>query len=100
MVYTARLRSMPENLQEEEVLAVIALTSEQVIRGPERRPTVAELLDEGARIVASVGPVDGQVRLHPLGTARALAYILRYMQEQPATGATIVASARGPDSVE
>jgi len=100
VVYKARLHSMPENLQEDEVLAVIALTSEQVIRGPERRPSVDELLDEGARIVASAGPVDGQLRLHPLGTARALAYILRHMQGQPTAGTTIAGSGRGPDSIE
>ena len=37
VVYQARLRSLPRNLQEDEVLAVIALTLEQVIRGPERK---------------------------------------------------------------
>jgi len=80
VVYQARLRSLPGHLPEDEVLAVIALTLEQVIRGPERKPTLAELLDEGAQIVASAEPVDGQVRLYPLGTARALAYVLRHLQ--------------------
>jgi len=80
VVYQARLHSLPENLAEDEVLAIIALTQEQVICGPERKPMLAELLDEGARIVASTKPVDGQVRLYPLGTARALAYVLRHMQ--------------------
>lgn len=77
VVYQARLCSLPKNLPQDEVLAIIALTQEQVIRGPKRKPTLAELLDEGARIVASVGPVDGQTRLYPLGTARALANVLR-----------------------
>lgn len=80
VVYRAQLYSLPGPLQEDEVMAVIALTREQVIRSLERRPTLAELLTEGARIVASVGPVDGQVRLYPLGTAKALAHILRYVQ--------------------
>jgi 8-oxo-dGTP pyrophosphatase MutT (NUDIX family) len=80
VVYQAQLHDLPGTLQEDEVMAVIALTREQVIRGLERRPTVFELLDEGARIVASVGPVDGQVRLHFLGTARALAHILHHVQ--------------------
>lgn len=80
VVYQARLDSLPGNLPEDEVLAVIALTQEQVICGPERKPAVGELLDEGARIVACIEPVDRQVRLYPLGTARALAHVLRRMQ--------------------
>ena len=83
VVYQARLYSPPKNLPEDEVLAIIVLTQEQVIRGPERKPTLAELLDEGARIVASVQPIDSQTRLYPLGTARALAYVLRHMHGQP-----------------
>ena len=83
VVYQARLRSLPRNLAEDEVLAIIALTAEQVIRGPNQKPTLAELLDEGARIVASTEPVDSQTRLYPLGTASALASVLRCMQNQP-----------------
>jgi ADP-ribose pyrophosphatase YjhB (NUDIX family) len=77
VVYQARLRSLPGNLPEDEVLAIIALTREQVIRGPERSPTLAVLLGEGARIVASVEPIDRQICLVPLGTARALACVLQ-----------------------
>jgi 8-oxo-dGTP pyrophosphatase MutT (NUDIX family) len=83
VVYQARLCGLPGNLQEDEVLAIISLTREQVMRGPERKPTLAELLDEGARIVASPEPLDSRIRLHPLGTARALAYVLRQMLGQP-----------------
>ena len=76
VLYQARLRSLPKSLPTEEVLAIIALTEEQVIRGLERKPALADLLDEGARIVASAEPMDSQVRLYPLGTACALAYVL------------------------
>ena len=79
VVYQARLRSLPRKLQEDEVLAIIALTREQVIRGSERKPTLSELLDEGARIVAGAEPIDGRICLYPLGTARALAYVLRHV---------------------
>lgn len=78
-VYQARLCSLPEKLQEDEVLAIVALTREQVIHGPDRKPTLVELLDEGARLVVSAAPVDGQIRLYPLGTACALAHVLRQM---------------------
>ena len=81
VVYRARLRGLPSSLQEDEVLAVIALTREQVIRGRERKPTLVELLDEGARIVSSVRPIDGRIHLYPLGTALALANLLCHMQE-------------------
>ena len=83
VVYQARLRSLPRNLPEDEVLAIIALTQEQVILGLERKPTLAKLLHEGARIVASTEPVDSQVCLYPLGTASALAYLLRHVQGLP-----------------
>jgi 8-oxo-dGTP pyrophosphatase MutT (NUDIX family) len=79
VVYQARLCGLLGNLQEDEVLAVIALTREQVIDGPERKPTLAELLDEGAQIVANAGPIDSQTRVYPLGTACALAHVLRQM---------------------
>lgn len=79
VVYRARLCGLPGNLQEDEVLALIALTREQVIRGPERKPALAALLEEGARIVAGEGHVDPEIRLYPLGTAHALAYVLLHM---------------------
>lgn len=79
VVYQARLCSLPRKLQKDEVLAIIALTREQVIRGPERKPTLSELLDEGARIVTSAEPIAGRICLYPLGTARALAYVLRHV---------------------
>jgi hypothetical protein len=59
------------------VLAVIALTEAQVLLGPERKPTLAELLEEGARLVAGGERLSHQTRLYPLGTARALAAVLR-----------------------
>lgn len=83
VVYQARLSSPPTNLPEDEVLAVLALTREQVMRGPERKPTLAELLDEGAQLVASAAPVDHEIRLYPLGTAQALAHVLRHTPGSP-----------------
>jgi 8-oxo-dGTP pyrophosphatase MutT (NUDIX family) len=86
VVYRARLQSLPGNLPEDEVLAIVALSREQVIRGPERKPTMDELLDEGAQIVARAMPVAGDTRLYPLGTACALAYVLRHMPFSPFPG--------------
>ena len=82
VIYRARLRALPKDLPQEELQGVIALTADQVIRGPERRPTLAELMDEtacaskGASIVAGGRTIDRQVRLYPIGTAMALAHVL------------------------
>jgi 8-oxo-dGTP pyrophosphatase MutT (NUDIX family) len=96
VIYQARLRDLPKDLPRDELQGVLALTAEQVIRGPERRPTLAELMDEGARVVAGGETVDRRVRLYPIGTAMALAHVLRHaadsihvydMENPPATNA-------------
>jgi 8-oxo-dGTP pyrophosphatase MutT (NUDIX family) len=81
VIYRALLCGSPKTLAQDEVLGVIALTTEQVLRGPARKPTLAELIDEGARVVAGGEIVDPQTRLYPLGTAQALARVLRYTSE-------------------
>jgi 8-oxo-dGTP pyrophosphatase MutT (NUDIX family) len=78
VIYRARLCGLPKDLPPDEVLGVIALTAEQVVRGLERRPTLAELLTEGARIVAGGETLNCHIRLYPLGTAAALAHVLRH----------------------
>jgi 8-oxo-dGTP pyrophosphatase MutT (NUDIX family) len=83
VVYQAQLQGPPSNLHEDEVLAIIALTREQVIRGPGRKPTLAELLGDGAQIVASTGTIDDYICLYPLGTASALAHVLGHLGRQP-----------------
>jgi 8-oxo-dGTP pyrophosphatase MutT (NUDIX family) len=87
VVYQAILHSLPTHLLEDEVLAVITLSRDQVVRGLDRKPALSELLGEGARIMASTKPIDGRIRLYPLGTGRALAHVLRHMPTQPASGA-------------
>jgi len=76
VIYRAHLHDTPRDLPPDELQAVIALTREQVIQGLERRPTLAELLNEGALLLAGEERVDRQVRLYPLGTAAALAHVL------------------------
>jgi 8-oxo-dGTP pyrophosphatase MutT (NUDIX family) len=83
VVYQAQLQGPPSNLHEDEVLAIIALTREQVIRGPGRKPTLADLLGDGAQIVASTGIIDENTCLYPLGTASALAHVLGHLGRQP-----------------
>lgn len=80
VIYKAYLRDKPKDLPPDEVQGVIALTERQVIRGLEGRPTLAELLDKGACLVAGEEHVDLQVRLYPLGTARALARVLCHIR--------------------
>jgi 8-oxo-dGTP pyrophosphatase MutT (NUDIX family) len=78
VVYQARLCGPPRIPSPDEVLGVIALTPEQVVRGPGHKPTLAQLLAGGARIVAQAGTVDRETRLYPLGTAQALAQVLAH----------------------
>jgi hypothetical protein len=77
VIFKARLRGAPRNLPPDEVQGVIALTEEQVAQGLERKPVLGELLDQGASLIAGQERIDSQVRLYPLGTARALAHLLR-----------------------
>jgi hypothetical protein len=80
VIYKAHLPDKPKDLPPDEVQGVIALTERQVIRGLEGRPTLSELLDEGAWLVVGEEHVDLQVRLYPLGTARALARVLCHIR--------------------
>ena len=77
VIYLARLQGRPCALAPEEVRGVIALTAAQVIRGEQRRTTLATLLAEGASVIAGGESVGRQVRLYPIGTAKALALVLR-----------------------
>ena len=76
LVFAASMAWMTGCGVETEVQGVIALTAEQVIQGLERKPTLAELLDDGASLVAEEERIDRRLRLYPLGTAKALAYVL------------------------
>ena len=77
-VYEANLRSQSLELSIEEVRAVLALTPAQVVRGLEARPTLRELIDDRARVMAQVTKIDTKVRVFPIGSAQALAHVLRH----------------------
>jgi 8-oxo-dGTP pyrophosphatase MutT (NUDIX family) len=81
VIYKAQLCDEPRNLPEEELRGVIALRREQIVQSLERKPTLAELLSEGAKIVIGGKGVSHQVRLYPIGTARALAHVFRQIDE-------------------
>lgn len=80
VIYQARLHGAPKDLPPEEVLGIIALTPNQVIRGIQRRSTLAELLEGGAHLVAGGKGLSPATRLYPLGTAAALAHILPHIR--------------------
>ena len=52
-----------------------------MVKGLERRPSLAELYSEGASLVAGGDNLDNQVRVYPIGTAEALAYIFKHIKE-------------------
>lgn len=76
VIYRARLLTFPFHLQTEEVQGVIALTKPQIARGISQKPTLSELLADGARIISETTTIDRNVRLYPIGTARALGLIM------------------------
>lgn len=86
VIFKARLRGEPGDFPPDEVQGVIALTEKQVAQGLERKPLLAELLDEGASLIAGKERIDSQVRLYPLGTAMALAYLLGHVGKAQADG--------------
>lgn len=77
VIYAAALLEPPGELPIDEVRGIIALTREQVIEGPQRKPSIAELSREGAEVVGLAEPVDVNTRVYPIGTAAALAAVLR-----------------------
>ena len=77
VIYLARLQGQPLALAPEEVQGVIALTAAQVVQGEQRQTTLATLLDEGATVIAGGEAVGRQMRLYPIGTAKALALVLQ-----------------------
>ena len=79
IIYSAKLMDELGRLALDEVQGVIALSKNQVIQSLGRKPKLSDLLEEGARLLAGIQSVDLQVRLYPLGTAEALAHILRHI---------------------
>jgi len=81
VIYQARLHTRPREMPPDELRGIIALSAEQVVRGLEYRPTLTELLDDGAVLVTGEKYLDPQVRLFPVGTAAALAQILPHINK-------------------
>lgn len=79
VLYKARLCGAPKDFPPEELQGVIGLTAEQVVDGLVRNPTLDELVDEGAVLIIEGEDINRQVRLYPIGTARALASILSHV---------------------
>ena len=76
VIYRSALLEPPAQTPIDEARGIVALTREQVVRGPDRKPTITQLIDEGAKVVALVEPMDFETTLYPIGTAAALAFVL------------------------
>ena len=77
VIYKACLKALPTDLKSDEVQGVLALTIDQVVHSLERKPTLGELLEEGAIMLADIGQVDKRVQLYPIGTDRALSRLFK-----------------------
>jgi 8-oxo-dGTP pyrophosphatase MutT (NUDIX family) len=78
VIFQAELLGEPSEIPLDEVSGVIALKAWQVITGIHCKPTLGELLEEGAEMVSDPLIIDRLTKLYPLGTAAALAYILNH----------------------
>jgi len=76
VIYKARLRGIPRDLPQDELQGIIGLTAEQLKRSLSYKPTLAELLDDGALLIGGEH-LDQDLRLYPLGTPKVLAHIFR-----------------------
>ena len=76
VIYSSALREPPGEMPIEEIRGVIALTREQVVKGPNRRPSLSELISEGAEVIATAKSLDFDTVVYPIGTAAALASVL------------------------
>ena len=76
IIYRARLLSFPSQLQQDEVQGIISLTKSQIGKSLSRKPTLSQLLTEGAKVIAGAESLDRQIQLYPIGTAQALGLIM------------------------
>ncbi len=74
IIYQAQLQPGLLRLQTSEVAAVFTLSRQQAANTPVQKPTLGQLLDDGAQILA--GTADLNKPLHALGTATVLGKIL------------------------
>jgi len=81
VIFQAELTGEPSEIPLDEVSGVIALEAWQVILGIHCKPTLEELLEEGAAMVLDPLIIDRQTRLYPLGTAVALAHVLGHVAD-------------------
>lgn len=74
VIFNALLDIEPSYFQHDEVSGIIIMNKEQVRKG-NRRATLQQLLDEGARLIGT--HINDDTILYPIGTAEALTYIFK-----------------------
>lgn len=72
VIFKALIDIEPHSLQSEEVSGIILLNKEQVLTG-NRRATIQQLLDEGAKVIGL--DINKKIVIYPIGTAEALTLI-------------------------
>ncbi len=80
VIYKARLYGIPGYLPQDELQGVIELTTEQVIQSLDYKPTIEELINDGALLIGGEH-LDRHLRLYPIGTPKVLAHIFRYVRD-------------------
>ena len=82
VMYKALLPDPPMIFSKDEVSALIGLKKEQVVLGINRKPSLRELLNEGALIIEGDDKLDLHTRIYPIGTPLALARIFYHIDNR------------------
>lgn len=75
VIYKAKLNEVPNQLKRDEVRSIIALTKDQLIKSKNKKIKLGKLKRSGAKVIAGRENVNNDLKLYPIGTARALAEI-------------------------
>ena len=76
IIYKAELIKRPKRFKKDEVKAIIGLTKEQIDKSLQRKPTIQKLLNEGALFIGNKNEVQLDIKVYPIGTAKAIAKII------------------------
>jgi len=75
VIYKAELNKVPNQLKRDEVRSIIALTKDQLKKSKNKKIKLGKLKRNGAEVIAGRENVNNEIKLYPIGTARALAEI-------------------------
>ncbi|MFW6026574.1 MAG: NUDIX domain-containing protein [Candidatus Woesearchaeota archaeon] len=76
VIYRAQFKEIPKCFKKDEVVGLVGLTEEQIIKNINRKPTLEELIEEGAITTGNIEDNIKNTIMYPIGTAKAIENIL------------------------